>query len=236
MDTMLLILVAVSLQAIADATQLTFTKIDGNMFVETSPEKFAMFNQIKDEARTRITTFDTQGQYSLSSDCDTEWNKINKIDEKTLSSYREIREKYLAEKRSPAESPQSFTWSVTYSSDQKEYSVMKLDANTIVYSSKFFPNKLAKVIISEGVIIFAHYDGTLTMKTINCLFSNEKILMEAIKKIDLNGKKSSIFSSKGEKALRNHLESKPFSERYFNLEQRYAKSFEDKLTLGGQMN
>lgn len=226
MAVALLILVAVSLHAIADATQLTFSKYKHNIYVETDETHYAMYGPVTDKetGAIRIITMSPLGKYYLTSDCDSHWTDLKDIKDDLLESYQKTRVNYLKEKRGAAVSPQSYVWSDTYSSDKREFSAIKVDSRTTVYSSNVFPSELARVIVSGNVIIFAHYDGTLTMKTRNCLYRNEKILLAGIEKMDPDSQKT-IFSSTGEKALRKHLKSNPISETAFDNEQSYMKTY-----------
>lgn len=63
-----------------------------------------------------------------------------------------------------------------------------------------FPGNLAKVIISDVLIIFIHYDGNITAKTIECLGPNERILIKGLNKIDTSGSSFSWLPSKVDKA------------------------------------
>lgn len=111
-------------------------------------------------------------------------------------------------------------------SDRKEFSVVRLDSNTVAYSSQYFPEELAKVIISGNVIVFAHYDGNVRIKTTECLYNNEKILIDGIKKLDPDWKKS-VLSSTGDKLLRKHLQHNPMYSSpngSFKYEQNFYKT------------
>lgn len=110
---------------------------------------------------------------------------IKNIDEAALKSYRDVRAKFLSEKRGPEESPESFIWSTTFSEDGKrEFSAYRLGGSTVVYSSEYFPKGLARVIINIRLVMFVHYDGRVVIKNTDCLDTNEKILVDGIKKID----------------------------------------------------
>lgn len=97
-----------------------------------------------------------------------------------------------------------------------------------MYTSNYFPDGLAKVIIAGNVVIFVHHSGHIAMKTGNCLADNERILITGIKKIDLGGKKSTWFKSKGEDALKSYLKSHPINVSQFNTEQVYEKVYTDR--------
>lgn len=226
MAVILLILVALSFQAIADATQFTFTKIGWKVYAETDPEHFAMFGQVRDQYGLRIVSADKEGHYHLKPDCKYEWKSIDKIDEATLRSYRGVRENYLAEKRGPKESPDSYTWTDSFSSDDKrEFSAVRLDSKTVVYSSGYFPKELARVVINGNLIVFVHYDGRVVMKTRICTYTNEEILLGGIQKIDPEWKKS-MFSSTGDKPLKKHLKRNPINATpygNFILDQKFRK-------------
>lgn len=162
----------------------------------------------------------------LTDKCGSRSKELNKVDEDILRAYSRVREECLKEdNRSPAISnipTESYTWSTNFSGPQ-EYSVVRLDDNTVVYSSRYFPSKVAKVIISGDIIIFVYYDGQVTMKPLNCLGLNEKILIKGIKKIKTDGKKSFSLFAKDEGALKSYLASHKINEENFYDEQLYIK-------------
>lgn len=222
MALILLLLIAVPLQTLTGATELFFSKIGERIYVETDPKHFAMYDKVANNLR--IVSVDERGQYSLEADCGVGWTDIDKIDR---ALYDQVRETCLAEKRGPQESPQSYTWSDTLSSDRKDHSLVKLEDNTRVYSSQYFPAELAWVIISGQIVTFVHFDGTVRMKTMSCLHLNEKILIEGIKKMDSDRRKP-LFASTGEEALRKHLKHNPIDASphgTFQSEQKYVKTY-----------
>lgn len=91
-----------------------------------------------------------------------------------------------------------------------------------MFGSKHFPSQIARVLISHELIIFVHYDGTVRMKTDNFLDPNESILIERLKKVEIEASKSLSLSSP-EKALERHLKRSAFDEGSFDLEQNYSK-------------
>lgn len=214
----LIIFVALSFHTLVDATRFTFSRVDWKIYAETDSKHFALFGQVQDMHGTRIVSVDEKGQHYLTSKCETGWEGIEKLDETTLSRYNGIRKYYLV--------PRSFTWSHNISGDEKEFICDKIDEpgyETRVFASTYFPSKLARVLISHELITFVHYDGTVRMKTDNCLGPNESILIEGLKKVQIEAKKSFPLSSP-EKALKKHLQRSPFDEGSFNLEQEYSKA------------
>lgn len=188
MAMMLSILIAFSLHALAYATQITFTKIGSKIYAETDPEHFALFGPITVE--DPIVSADRDGHYVLNLDCHVDKLSIKDIDEATLELYKDIRVHFMAEKRGPDKSSRSFTWSDNFSdNEKKKFSAVRLGQNTVVYTSEYFPKGLARVIIYEELVIFVHYDGRVVMKTIHCLFINEKILIDGIQMIDPDRKR-----------------------------------------------
>lgn len=221
-----LILVVLPLITIADASQLMFGKIEGKIYAETDSDHFAMFGQVTDRDGIRVIAVDHQGQFHLTSKCESGWKDTKKLDKSVLQSYAQIRDVYMQEKRDPSESPRSYTWSDTLSSDQKGFAAVRLDPDTIAYSSQYFPEGLARVIISGNVVTFVHYDGKVRIKTTKCLYLNERILVEGIRKLDPDWKKS-LFSSKGDKVLKKHLKYQGFDTSpygSFDSEQDFSKT------------
>lgn len=218
------ILTAVSLYAMADATQLTFSKIEGKIYVETDPKHFAMFGQVKDKDGIRVISIDEEAQHHLTAKCEIGFKYIGKIDGDTQYKYSQIIENYLKETRRPDESPTSYIWTDTFSNEQREFSVVRLDPETLVYSSRYFPSKLGRVIISGSAVVFVHYDNSIALKTIGCLGPNERILVLGLKKINPATKKS-VLSPTGDKILKRHLKHDPIDEAKFYMEQKFARSY-----------
>lgn len=222
-----LILATLSLVALTDATRITFSVIGGRIYAETDQDHFAIFGQTKDKDGARIVSVDEDGQYLLKGNCDSDWTRLENVDAATKFGYNGIRTNHLAETRIPKESPCSYVWSDSFSSDQRDFSVVRLEPQTIVYSSQFFPSKLAKVVISGNVVVFVHYDGTVRMKYKHCLYLNEKILIEGLQKINPEAKKS-FFSKTGERVLRDHLRYHPIDATpygSFDTEQMFLKTY-----------
>lgn len=209
-------------------TKVTFVKLNGNIYVETDTDHYAFHGEKEVEGGVQIIAVAGNSRFQLlTSNCEDEWKLFSK--EPKLKDYREFRDKYLeVNQECPAKTgidSNTYSWSETFSSDQEEYSIVKLDPRTIVYSSSYFPKELAKVIISGDVIVFVHYNGLVSLKTTKCLYLNEQILYEAIKKIDTSEKKKSIFSASGEKAMGKYLNSHKINELNFNSEQRYCETY-----------
>lgn len=159
-----------------------------------------------------IISVDTKGQHHLASKCETDWTGVNRIDQVARDAYSQIRKYYLA--------PQSFTWSETLSSDESEDTTVlsNLDAEYRLYSSKYFPSKLARVVISRNIAAFVHHDGTVRMKTTDCLGRNEKILIEGLKLVEPERDRT-LFSPSGNKVLKKYLKQNPIDEASFYHEQ-----------------
>lgn len=220
------LLVVISLQAIANATTITFSKIHDKIYVETDLQHYALYGQVTDKDGIRVIAVNGNTRAHQTAKCDADWNSMDKID-KDYSSIREayldVREKCLEASSKPKK---SCIWSDTFTSDQKDYSTVRLDEDTVVYSSKYFPAELAKVIISGNVVIFVHYDGLVALKTKNCLYLNEKKLIAGIYKAEGSGNKlAGIFHPKGDGAIKKHIKSSEFNEEKFNLEQEYFKTY-----------
>lgn len=216
------ILIALSLQALAGATKVTYSIniTSGKIYAETDEKHYAMYGQVKDKDGVRIESASEDGQYYLTSKCESSWTDIKKIDEHTLSSYHQIRENFLALTKGPEESPDFYIWSDEFSNNQRGFSAVRLDPQTVVYGSQYFPSVLARVIISGQLAAFVHYDGNVRMKTLYCLCENEKIFIDGLKRINVNGK-NSMFAFAGDKVLKKHLENNSFREFTFRLERKH---------------
>lgn len=209
------------------------------LYVETDPFHYAMYGPVKDpNGEVRIVAINNPAYYQQTFRCldvRTSFPGRLRDDEDEL---RKVRDVFLAESREcPAASGKptdSFIWSGTFFSDEaRKYSAVRLNDNTVVYSSQYFPTGLARVIISDHIMIFIHYDDTITMKYEKCLCRDEKILINGIKKIDVDGKKISPFYPKEDKALKNHLKSHPIDETEFKLQQLFIKTLsEEKWSAG----
>lgn len=183
----LTILVVLSLNAIVNATRVTFTKMGDKIYVETDPQHYAIFGQYQDEHGNMIVAVNDEHQYKLGTTCEKKWQNIKDLNGEELDNYKEIREKFLAEKRkSPIlskTSTDSYTWSDTFSTEDRNFSVMRLDGSTVVYSSRYFPSKLARIIISGEIIISIRFDRSVVMKSMHCSTEKEKLLYETIKRV-----------------------------------------------------
>lgn len=69
----------------------------------------------------------------------------------------------------------------------------------------YFLANLARVIISDVLIIFIHYDGNVTANTIECLGENERILIKGINKTDASVSKFSWLPSKDDGASKRYI-------------------------------
>lgn len=230
MQLVITILAALLLQATVDATEVTFAKMDGKIYVQTDSQHYAMFGHVKDDYGVRIIAVNGMSRNHMTSRCETGWKDLHT--DYNANTYHNVIPTFLGVKeRSPAISgvpTNKYLWSETFSSEHTEYSALRLDDWTIVYTSSYFPGDLAKVILAGNVVIFVHHSGDIVMKTGNCLADNEKTLITGIKKIDLSGKKSTWFKSKGEDALKSYLKSHPINVSQFNTEQRYEKVYTER--------
>lgn len=222
-----LLVILISCHAIVDAVKLTFTMLGGRIYIETDPEHFAMYGQVKIKNEVTIVAVNENEHTYLTSTCQVEQVKLSRVRKSDLQDYAKIRDVSLAIKNeSPAisntENP-DYTWSQTFSKDEKDFFVTRLDKNTVVYSSEYFPWYIARVIISGEVIIFVHNDGTVIMKTKNCLYPDEKNLIKGIKKINTSNGISACFSSRDDKALERHLRAHPIDRNQLSREQRYKR-------------
>lgn len=233
------VLLSICAASLANAGQLIFSKVGGKIYVETGPKHYAMFGQFRDENGVRIIAVNEGSLYSLTSKCVKSWSPIEEVQRRYLRRYREIRKAFLGVNQwSPEASSlatESYRYSTTLSSDQEEYSSIKLDDNTLILSSKYFPSELARVIISGKVIIFVHHDGRVTMKTIDCLYLNEQKLFVGINKliniIDDDNKLSLNKTNDDDKTIKEYFEANPINESEFSLEQMYSKTYTNEELL-----
>lgn len=223
---MLTPLIVFVLCAIVDADQLTFVKMNRNIYVETDPKHYALFGQVMDKDGPRVIMVNGDDHYSLRSRCGKEWQDLEEVGDARLSNYVAIREASLkVSSPSPALSnipSQEFSWSDTLTTtDKKKSPITRLDDDTLVYSSKYFPGWLARVIISGDVVIFVHYDGDILMRTKNCLYPSEKILVRGLEEINVEGEKRSscLFPLRKVQSLKKYLADHPINEQEFYFEQ-----------------
>lgn len=228
----LTILILISFQNIAYTIQVKFTKHGGKMFVETDSKHYAMYGQVTDMFGVRVVVVSDNNHYFQTSNCEKKWQDLDSINQEHLKGYKKIREEYSKFKdESPSISgipTDSYTWSNTFSKEEREYSEERLDDNTLVFSSKYFPGNLAKLISSGNIVIFVYYDGRVVLKTLDCLYLNEKILIRGINRSLINRSKLSLFSSTGDNALRKYLEKSGINEEKFELEQKFIKTYTSK--------
>lgn len=222
-----IILITLSLNhAIANASQLTFVKNNGNIYVETDEKHFAMFGKVKDtDGEVLIVAIDGRNYYSLkpSDNCETNFKILDSVN----PDYGIIRANYLKiDTQCPAISnilTERYSWSTTFMpNEEKAYSMVKLDDSTLVFSAKSFPKRLARLIINGSVVIFVHYDGHIALKTTKCLNSNEITLLNGIGKIISGGKIAAIFSLNKDNILKKYWQKHPINEQEFNFEQEYT--------------
>lgn len=229
--------------SLADAGQLAFSKIDGKIYVETDQKHYAMFGQFRDGNGVKIIAVNEFSHYSLTSRCVKLWSPIEEVQRRYLEKYSEIRKAFLGlnqwkSSKVSSLATQPYRWSTTFSRNLREYSSIRLDEDTLILSSKYFPPELAKVIICGNVIIFVHYEGLVTMKTIACLYLNEQKLLAGIDKlgvIDYGNKLSpsslSHKTSDENEAMKEYLEINPINDSEFSLEQMYSRTYTNEQLL-----
>lgn len=225
MSFKLILSVVFSLCTIVDANRLSFSKYDGWIYAETDQFHYALYGQITDNDGIRIISVDEGDHFYQKSNCESKWQELNKIDPDYVPMYKRIRETYLKLDESRKNSPGAYTWHEYFYEDMKEFSAVRIDDETVIISSKYFPGRLAKVIISGDIIVFVHYDGRVRIKTNKCLSLNEKILISGINKINLEGKKSSCFHFSNDKPLKTYMKSQSFNSAGFDLEQNFSKIY-----------
>lgn len=216
-------LAVLSIQAIANAIQVTFINVKGRIYVETDSEHYALYGQVTDEEGIRIVVFDGDRQKSLTAKCKVERRWRKEVNEKHIQAYKGIRENYFKFVREDPGEAHSVSWSATLSEDQKEFSLVKLSRNVLVYSSAYFPDNLARVIIDREVVVFVYFDGRIVMKTMKCLYPFEQNLIKGIKKINTGDGMLSRFAAKEDKAMVKYLKSHPINVKEFKDEQLYYK-------------
>lgn len=221
------ILMIFSSHAIVDATKLTFAITDGRIYVETDEKHFGLYGKVTDKDGVQIIVVNSHRHHTLTSDCITKSEFTEDVNKDYLQDYSKMRMFSLnIHEPSPAISkvPTSqYSWSETFSFGEREFSVTRLDKDTVVYSSAYFPEVLARVIISGQVVIFVRYDGKITLKFKKCLYPNEKILVDAIKKINLDCGISSCFSPSEDHGLKKYLRTHRINKTDFSDEQDYIR-------------
>lgn len=234
----LILVLALFLRTQADATQVTFAKRNGKIYVETDPKHYAFNGQVSDEPVMRIIAVDDEGQYRFTSECDLSWTEYKKIGANSLKKYSRLRGIYMRPKEDRREKGGDYVWTESFAEGEKaeqQQAVKDMGDNTFIYASEYFPSFLARVIISGDVVIYVKYNGQVRMKTIKCLYLNEKIFIEGIKKINPDKRMIPLLSSKADKVFRRHLKSNKFHEGYFKLEVDYAKTY-TKAELAAMQN
>lgn len=194
------------------------------------PSRYAICGPIMDKDGVRIVVVNGQDDHHQTFKCVDEKTSLYSLSFEQRDKYRKVGDIFLKEEREPpaisGTPTDSYTWRGVFLSDEvPEYSALRLDDHTVVYSSQFFPKNLARVIISQYKVIFMHYNDTIIMKDVGCLYRNEKILIDGIQKIDVDGKRNSLIYPKGENALKKHLQSHPLEECDFNTEQKYIETY-----------
>lgn len=224
----ILVILFGSIQSLAQAKKLTFTKIGDKYHIETDTKHYALYAKVS-SSPTRTVVIDGNMITLLRSNCEGETVLPSEIKGATRDDYDDIRGYFLKVK---AEDPikskkatQKYSWSGDFHKDDEEFSLRKLDHDTVVYSSQLFPSKLARVIISENLIFFVHYDGYVMIKEENCLMENERSLIEGIKKIKIDQGKgiTSCFHPTNDQALKKYLKTHPIDGGMFEREQVYVR-------------
>lgn len=221
-------IIALSLLSIVNATQLTLKKDGYKVYIETDSQHYAIFKPIDDEYGD-IVVVDGNIRYSTYKKCDINKVELDKVEDGKIDDFAELKEELLKvsgqSKIETGVPTKSYSWTHTFSNDRIEYSAIRLDRDTVIFSSKYFPKSLARVIIinevGRGLVIFVHYDGRISMKLHDCLFPNEWDLVRGIKQIDVDGRHTTFFSAVGDKALKKYLRKHPISEADFGIEQQY---------------
>lgn len=226
MAFLVLIPLALALITLVGATKVTFTKLGDRVYAETDPQHYAMYGDYRNSQGIVIIAMNGKDHHKFYSKCDYKWTPLDELDKEVLEDIGKRRERYLEEKgESPSISntkTDSYTWSDEFSKDDRKFSVVKLDDNTKVYSSRYFPKELARVIISGDVVISIRYDGHVGMKTKKCLAANERTVYKAIKSI-----RSNIALMK-DTPLRVHLATHKINESDLYDEQDYIKIYTDE--------
>lgn len=193
-----------------------FSRFEGNIYVETDAQHYAMFGPITEKDGIRVVAVNDDDHYTLTSRCAKEWLDLKEISKEKLKVYNDIRIKSAGQSTHITNSPnENYSWLSTYTNGSKKSSILQLDDDTSVYTSKSFPSRLAMVIMSENVVIFIHFDGFVSMRTMNCLYPNEKLLVRELKKINSRKRMYCCFSRSSEK----HSATYPFNEPEFYFEQ-----------------
>lgn len=223
-------IVILSLQAIVDANQVTFVKLQGKVYVETDANHYAMYGQVADKDGTRVVVVNDNDHHYVTSKCDHTWEDLREIDKRRVEDYGKVRENNLkVQTKSRAETgvySDTYLWSDTYSDKPTEWSATVLGEDTVAITSKYFPPKLAKVIACGPIVIFIHVDGSIRMKTVNCLQPNEQNLLDGLRTINYNDdKKKSFFSTSADEKLRKYIKKNPIDEYRFYNEQDYMTTF-----------
>lgn len=230
MSILLSVLVTLPLLTLVDATLVTFSKRGEQIYVGTDSKHYAMYGQLMGGDGVTIIAIDDNDRNELTSKCDFKRTKLNELDKETRKSYKELRSVLIQDPaktlvRSFSALFCSFIWQRAFLADSdklyEQQVFERIGTETTVYSSNYFPDWLARVIISGQVISFVHYSGTVVMKTLNCLYRFERIFIEGIKQIDTSGKKRLFFRSSLDKVLKQHLHRNSFDEGQFKLEQEY---------------
>lgn len=84
---------------------------------------------------------------------------MNKIIPDIVTKCEKITRAYLKLHPSPRGSHSRYIWHVYFFEDTREFLVDHIDDDIVIVASKYFPDRLARVIISKDIIAFVHYDG-----------------------------------------------------------------------------
>lgn len=226
------ILILISLNAIVEANKVTFTKVYERIYVETDAQHYAMWGQVRDGDGVRIVAVNGVTRYQQSMRCATDQQRLTEVDKEILEAYGKVRTNFLKVVKSRFNELRGrISWSADISDDQNEYSATKVGRDIYAYSSKYFPSKISKVIIDSDVVIFVHRDGFVAMKTIDCLFKNEKILVKGISKINRGDNLIPRMTPVGDETLEKYLKRHPINESELYKEQEYIKTKEEKYSL-----
>lgn len=216
-------LMMLSLYATVNATQLTIIKSGREFYVETDNRHFSA------GGKQKVAVVDGDGHVQLSANCDVSrkspinWLNPSGDNKDNLQEYYKIRGKLYDEIRANIGSRDTYDWSDSFSAKKKEYSLHRLPDDSSVFSSSYFPAKLARVVIGNDLVIFVGYDGRVLVKPNKCLLKNEQILISGVKKINREEKTFCLFPNcKPDKALKKYLQANPFDEIEFYKEQEFV--------------
>lgn len=224
--SLIILAIVLALQTSVDASTLTLNRVTDMFHIGINAEHFAIYARAE-ASPTRVVAVNGNKIIITEATCKTE---IHDANERRLNDYIGLRNAFMRKaNKSPAmvtSGTRSYAWSEAISEDEKGFSVTRLDDETVVYASKLFPSKLARIIISGNLYFFVHYDGYSAIKEGGCLLDNEKILIEGVRKIKTTNNQGfiSCFHQANDSPLKKHLKVHPINEAIFEREQTYSKT------------